>query len=72
MGNTLHISTNNLTEGKYAVALYSLLGKKVFATTIDGKSNAYNLNIGKQTAGQYSLVISSEAKIISTTTLQVK
>ena len=72
VGNNLHISTSNITTGKYVVALYSLSGKKVFATTIDGKSSVYNLNIGKQTAGQYSLVISSDAKVVYNTSLQVK
>ncbi len=72
VGNNLHISTGNLIAGKYSVAVYNLSGKKVYTTTIDGKSSAYNLNIGKQTAGQYSLVISSDAKVVYSTSLQVK
>ena len=71
-GGLLHLSASNLSDAKYAVVVYDLAGKKVFAAMIDGRSGSYNLNIGKQVAGQYSLVISSEASVVYSTSLQVK
>ncbi len=72
VGNTLHLATNNLIDGKYIVNVYSTLGTKVFTTTIDGKSNKYELNLGKLATGNYNLVIRSEGAIVYNTSLQVK
>ncbi len=72
VGKNLYISGSELPAGKNNVDLYNSLGKKVYTTTIDGSLDIHNVKVGTLAAGTYSLIISSEGKVVYTTNLQVK
>ncbi len=72
LGNTLHISTSNLSAGKYSVRLHNTIGQRVFTSEIVGSENNHNLQIGSLTAGKYILTISREGNIVYNTFIQVK
>ena len=72
VGNTLHLSTSNLAAGKYSVAVYNVLGQKVFTSQINAASSIQNLKVGSLTAGNYTVAVSNNSKVVYSTVLQVK
>jgi hypothetical protein len=72
VGNTLHVSTNSLAAGKYSVVVYDVLGKKVFTSQVNGASSIQSLKVGTLTAGNYTVTLSNNNKVVYSTVLQVK
>ena len=72
VGNTLHLSTGKLSAGKYSVVVYNLLGQKVFTSQIDGATSIQSLKVGSLTAGNYTVAVSNNSKVVYSTVLQVK
>jgi len=72
VGNTLHLSTSNLSAGKYNVVLKNTIGQNVFTSEIDGTNNNHNLKIGSLTAGQYILTIKKDGYTVYNSLIQIK
>jgi len=72
VGNTLHITTSNLVAGKYNVVVYNTLGKKVYASQIDGSLSNHDLNVALASGHYKMVVMNAEGKVVNNTSLQVK
>ena len=72
VGNTLHITSSNLADSKYRVAIFNNIGQNVFSNEIEGKVNLHDLKIGLLPAGHYNLTVSSGSKVVYNSALQIK
>jgi len=72
VGNTLHISNENLAKGTYKVVLYNSLGQKCFTSEIEGSSTTTDLKVGNLSSGIYALIVFSKNTMVDTKTLLVK
>ncbi len=72
VGNTLHISTGNLTSGTYQLVVINGLGQKCFSSLIEGASTTTDVKIGNLSSGNYTVIVFSGNTIVDTKTLLVK